>query len=338
MGSDPGKKRVDLKRVHLFGGVGENDFLQVVRRLECSQSNKPRVGFAKRPTEEYVRFHQSPRLVFEESSVRKKTGDEVTSLLCQFIGLLGTNGPLPAHYTEYARERIELAGDDTFLAFLNVFNHRFLSLFYRAWASGEPAIQLDRPKDDAFSGYLTSIGGFGATGERTYTSKQEKARVYFTGFYSLNSRTAEGLEKILSFLTGCIVKVSDFIGAWHPVPSSEQACLGTGARTSSLGRGALLGQFHWDAQSSVEIQLCQCSLDIYRSIATGGDMYGVVKSAVRDYLGLGFRCKIKVHLEYSEALKAETKLGRQEAHLGVTSSLKSEAGGSPVEMSISRSF
>lgn len=55
-----------------------------------------------------------------------------------FFGLGGPNGPLPLHLTEYMRERQRNHADPTSKRFLDVFHHRLLSLFYRAWAEARP--------------------------------------------------------------------------------------------------------------------------------------------------------------------------------------------------------
>jgi predicted component of type VI protein secretion system len=52
----------------------------------------------------------------------------------RFFGLTGPQGPMPLHFTEYVRERARNHGDPTLARFLDLFHHRLLSLFYRAWA------------------------------------------------------------------------------------------------------------------------------------------------------------------------------------------------------------
>ncbi len=65
-------------------------------------------------------------------------------MLVRFFGLFGPNGPLPIHLTEYAHERQLQAKDNTFVEFCNVFHHRLLSLFYRAWAVNQKSVDFDR--------------------------------------------------------------------------------------------------------------------------------------------------------------------------------------------------
>ena len=84
-----------------------------------------------------------------------------------FFGLFGPHGPLPLHLTEYARNRLRQAGDPTFARFADIFHHRLLSLFYRAWANAQPTVNLDRPESDRFADY---VGGAHRTGDARHAA------------------------------------------------------------------------------------------------------------------------------------------------------------------------
>jgi type VI secretion system protein ImpH len=58
----------------------------------------------------------------------------------RFFGLFGPNGPLPLHLTEYARNRALHNADPTLVRFADIFHHRLLLLFYRAWAQAQPVV------------------------------------------------------------------------------------------------------------------------------------------------------------------------------------------------------
>src|SRR5690606_19296656 len=113
------------------------DFFQAMRRIECLHPEKPRLGAGLRPMDEPVRLAQEPSMAFAPASLSSfllPAGGRPARMEVRFFGLLGPNGPLPLHLTEYARMRLLNAGDATFARFLDMLNHRFLMLFYRAWA------------------------------------------------------------------------------------------------------------------------------------------------------------------------------------------------------------
>src|SRR5215467_14298821 len=101
------------------------DFYHTLRRLECVYADAPRWGEALRPVEERVRLGQDPDLSFAPSPLASfDPGDGVRPprLQVRLFGLLGPNGPLPLHFTEYARERLRNAGDPTLSRFLDLFH------------------------------------------------------------------------------------------------------------------------------------------------------------------------------------------------------------------------
>ncbi len=136
------------------------DFYQTLRVLECLYSEQPRWGTALRPADEPIRLGQQPDLSFSPVPIagfEPAGGNRRARLLVYFAGLLGPNGPLPLHLTDYARERLLHLGDPTFARFLDVFNHRFLAFLYRAWAQAQPHVNRDRPASDRFGVYVGSF-------------------------------------------------------------------------------------------------------------------------------------------------------------------------------------
>jgi type VI secretion system protein ImpH len=105
------------------------DFFQALRRIECLFPRMPRIGEALRPVDEPVRLGQEPALTFAPSTISSfntPAGTAVPRMEVRFFGLLGPNGPLPLHLTEFARGRSVNAGDLTLVRFLDIFHHRFL--------------------------------------------------------------------------------------------------------------------------------------------------------------------------------------------------------------------
>src|SRR5262245_38659259 len=152
--------------VALFRALSETpynyDFYQTMRRLECLYAGKPRWGNALRPVDEPVRLGQDPDLSFAPAplaSFEESHDGQPARLQVRLFGLFGPNGPLPLHLTEYARDRLRHSGDPTFSRFLDLFHHRFLALFYRAWAQAQPHVSRDRPGEDRFAAYVGAFAG-----------------------------------------------------------------------------------------------------------------------------------------------------------------------------------
>jgi type VI secretion system protein ImpH len=247
------------------------DFYQTLRRLECAYRDKPRLGSALRPVDEPVRLGQDPDLSFAPASLASfdHGRDGVPPRLqVRLFGLLGPNGPLPIHITEYARERLRHVGDPTLSRFLDIFHHRFLELFYRAWAQAQPHVSRDRPDDDRFAGYIGSFAGVGRAAFRDRDALPDLAKFFHVGTLIRQVRNADGLRVILQHFFRVPVQVQEFVG--HRLP------LGTGERTflsrdgALLGTGAVLGSRVWDRQHKFRICLGPLTLSEYESFLPAG--------------------------------------------------------------------
>ncbi|PTT77680.1 type VI secretion system baseplate subunit TssG, partial [Pelomonas sp. HMWF004] len=160
----------------------QHDFFQTLRRLESLHPERPRLGTARRPQDEALRLGQVPDLSFAPAALHSASPPEAGSagrIDVRFFGLFGPNGPLPLHLTEYARERLMHAGDAGFTRFADLFHHRLLLLFYRAWSQAQPTSSLDRPGDDRFSAFVGSLVGIGTPALRNRDSADDHARLYF---------------------------------------------------------------------------------------------------------------------------------------------------------------
>src|SRR5712692_8628360 len=116
------------------------DFFRAVRLLQSAYPDRPRIGHSLSPAQDPIRFAQNPSLAFAPSTIealRHSPASPVPRLFVNHFGLLGANGPMPQHFTEYARERQLHASDNTLTAFLNIFHHRLISFFFRAWADSQ---------------------------------------------------------------------------------------------------------------------------------------------------------------------------------------------------------
>ena len=97
----------------------EHDFFHVLRRIECLHAEGPRIGKAVRPAQEPIRLGQDPSLEFAPAVLSGviTDADQPAKIQVRFLGLLGPNGPLPLHLTDYARGRILHGSDTTFARF-----------------------------------------------------------------------------------------------------------------------------------------------------------------------------------------------------------------------------
>src|SRR5712691_8081671 len=143
------------------------EFFQAVRLLERMSPSRQRVGASGPPAEEIVRFRTLPSLAFPPSQIHevRDTGgrDAPPEMTVAFLGLTGPLGLLPHPYTELLIDRVRHE-DRTLWDFLDVFNHRLISFFYRAWEKYRFPIAYERDRHDPFTEYLFDLISMGTAG------------------------------------------------------------------------------------------------------------------------------------------------------------------------------
>lgn len=285
-------------------------FLEAVRRLDCLHPDKPRTGLSLRPRDEHVRFSQQPSLAFAPatlSAFEQRGEGRLPRLEVYFLGLFGPNGPLPLHLTEYARDRLRNSGDRTFARFLDIFHHRIIALFYRAWVSGEPTVSFDRPAQDRFAAYAGSLFGIGTPALQGRDAVPDLAKLYFAGHFACQSRHADGLRSIVSGYFGLPVRIDECVGQWLRLPEHSRLRLGESPETGSLGVSAVTGEYVWERQHKFRVVLGPLALDEYVHMLPGGDSLSRLLALVRNYAGDQSDWDVNLILRRDEA--PETRLG-----------------------------
>jgi type VI secretion system protein ImpH len=227
-----------------------------LRLLEQVFADHPRLGEARKATDDPVRLGQTPTLAFAPSQLSAfRGGAGQPARLEQYsFGVFGPNGAVPIHLTEQAYELRRHREDSTMVDFLNTFQHRLIALFYRAWANSDPATSLDRPASDRFALYVGALGGLGPQAARDRDAVLDYAKFYRVGHFAAQARSAEGLQQILADYFGLPVEVRQFVGDWMKVPPESYCRLGAES-VAGLGSTATLGGSSWQCQHKFEIAL-----------------------------------------------------------------------------------
>jgi type VI secretion system protein ImpH len=300
------------------------DFYQTLRRLECLYEHKPRWGTALRPLDEPVRLGQDPDLSFAPSPLASlEFGKDGTPprLQVRLFGLLGPNGPLPIHLTEYVRHRLRHSNDPTLSRFLDLFHHRFVALLYRAWAQAQPHVNRDRAGEDRFLTYVGAFIGTAPPSLRERDAVPDLARLFHVGTLVRQVRDADGLASILRQFFGVPARLEEFVGHWLHLAIGDRTYLGPESRT--LGMSAVLGGRVWDHQSKFRIHLGPLTFEQYKSFlpshrSAGGHRHSPLRQLVdwvRFYLCLELDWDLRLHLKKAEV--PPLKLGVQ-GNLGWT--------------------
>lgn len=290
----------------------EYGFYQAMRRLEALHRDRPRLGRSVRPAQDPVRLAQEPAVTFAPSTLAAwEPGEEgrPPRLVQFFFGLFGPDGPLPLHLTEYARDRRRNWRDPTFQRFADLFHHRTLSLFYRAWAEPRPTVSFDRPEEDRFALYVGALIGLGMESLLGRDAMPDLTKLHFAGFLANQTRHADGLGAILSAFFTVPVRIECFKGAWLTLQDQDRTRLGTAPATGTLGKTALLGGRVWSRQHKFRIVFGPLSLADYRRLLPGGPSFHRLIPIVRNYAGDTLAWDVNLVLKQDEV--PPTALGKQ---------------------------
>lgn len=230
----------DLKKLHkqiasqLASGKREPDFFEVVRLFEQHHPAFPRVGYAGRTRFDALRFGQIPSLRFMRTAMDslQETSGGAARLLVNFFGLCGVNGPLPLEFTSLVFQRSHNHYDRTLQCFLDIINHPFLRLYYRAYADHAAAICCDRDGDNILARFFQVMLGQpdGITG-------CVPCRNLWIGESDIllhTRRSAGGLRRLLVNALQIPVTVEERVTGQYEIPRGcrcllgrkENACLG----------------------------------------------------------------------------------------------------------------
>ena len=263
------------------------DFFETLRLIEAMNPDKPRFGTGVKATDDVMRLSQEPELEFPPSALSSyKVGESgVPRLVVNFLGLFGPQGPLPLHLTEYARERIRHYHDPTFARFADIFHHRMISLFYRAWANARPTVCYDRPESDRFAFYVGSLLGISGASFRHRDALDDRAKLFYAGHFASQAKYPDGLKAIIADLLSIDVQIEEFVGEWMEIQRTDQSRLGHSAELATLGHSTFLGAFVWGCQHKFRIVLGPLNLSRYLSLLPGGKALAQLTAIVRNYIG-----------------------------------------------------
>ncbi len=291
------------------------DLFMLLRWIDARQKAAPRLGTATRPGDECVRLGQKASLQFAPANIDAIATNQDGRIVIQQrgFGLFGPNGPLPIHLTEYVIERTDNYRDRSLSAFADIFHHRFLLLFYRAWAQVQPTVSMDRLDDNRFAGYLSSVIGYGGPGLRNRDAVPDGAKLFNGGHFARQTRNPEGIISALKSFFGCDFSLEERRFHWLHLHRDDCTPLGDAITQARLGFGAICGVTVPDRHGRFRLRAGPLDLDSYQRFLPIGTRYRQVRDWIRNYVGFEFAWDVCLVLSAAEvpptSLGGSTRLG-----------------------------
>ncbi|MBA4117974.1 MAG: type VI secretion system baseplate subunit TssG [Candidatus Puniceispirillum sp.] len=301
------------------------EFHQAVKLVELAFPKATELGRDAVPENEAlsisarVSHSYPPSDLFSLTPPLSKDRQYPCQMSINFLGLAGPNGPLPMPFSELLMERAR-SGDTAFRDFLDIFNHRLLSIFHRIRKKYWVGLATDPPDKTAFAQILFSFLGIGGDAFRDRMSVPDRGLLYYAGLLWKSPRSTSGLEIFLSHYFNVPVSVTPFCGQWLSIPEEEQTCIGRAGRFQTLGEDASIGDKFWDTRSRISVQLGPLDDKRFRAfLPDGGGAFTALCELIRFYLGTEHSFDIRLVMRASDVEK--TKIGAKTT-LGWTSWLK----------------
>ena len=341
-----GRRTVSSVEEMLFAEGFQFDFFQAVRLLGLIYPARRDIGTRARPPEETVRFTLWPpeqeklstvvsfpaspidiiQRPLEAASGKPAIPPRMTVL---FFGLTGTQGVLPMHYTDML---ISSKGqkDHALADFFDLFNHRLISLFYRAWAKHRPAIIFEtaaRTKQlpDPFTHYLFDFIGLGTGFIRGQMQTPEEALLPYAGLIAQRPHSVSAVRAILRDYFSVPIEIEQCLGGWYDLPESDRSYVSSQQERNQLGIGAFLGDKVWNQQDRFRIRVGPVNRARFQQFMPDGETLSKLIELTRFLVGQSLAFDVQVLMEEQEVPDCQlVEKGDKAPRLGWMSWLKTK--------------
>lgn len=264
------------------------NFFQAVKLLEILYPDKNSVGVHSEATREPVRFASKVSLEFPASDIEQirvpGAENDPAAMAVNIMGLAGAMGPLPAAYTELILERV-WKKDTALRDFLDIFNHRLISLLYRVRKICRIGFDFSSPQHSNVARYLYSLMGLGTAGLQSRMHVPDRALLFYTAHFARQGRSMAGLRSLLSDYFGVSIQGRQFKGQWHQIADDQITMIGVLGQNQTLGDTATLGTKVWDQQGKFELRVGPLTAEELLLFLPDGTAFAPLCELTRFYVG-----------------------------------------------------
>lgn len=285
------------------------ELVQALMILERERPHVPSLACSNDPQQEVVRLRGpllpefSPSQIgsLNEGPVSHEEGAAAPSRLVlhtPVFGLGGPDGPLPYAYQEWLQQRARLKDRGT-AAFLDLFQHRLLSLLYRVQLRYRIALPYQPPQHSPVYQQLLALCGLLPRPMDTLALVPEKALIARAALLANGRRSLAGLQSLLKHHLQLPVHLEGFQGGWRQIAKANQTCLGRQGRNLALGRTAICGTRVWDQHLGVRINIGPLSREAAEPFLPGSAAHLQLAALASFYFGADLACTLRLHFNHT---------------------------------------
>ena len=316
------EREPQLPYARLKNAVGEylpyTSFYRFLHWLEQTHPQSPPLGSTSLIEQDLVRLRPHPGMGFPVSELKgiEAYPDENSSALptvrTTFLGLYGVDSPLPTGYIDDIAQQRD--GHLALEHFLDIFNHRILTQFYRIWRKHAYPATFTTGGSDKISQSILGWAGLGIPGCAEHITMPLARFLALPGIIRQPSRTAEGICALVKLLA---------TNTQTTVQRHVKRRMTTAASSISpgitLAERPVIGSYGWDINSMVEIQLAtEDKQEARQWLPPGSTLLHDLLGMLRVYLGwrLDARITLTLPLRLLPAVRITSQQGEESICIG----------------------
>lgn len=256
-----------------------------------------------------VRFRNRLSLSYAPNQIENLSTDgDSVRITPAFIGLLGSQGVLPLHYSERIARHEKDQQDGGPRAFLDVLSHRPVEMFHQAWARNRPECT-----EPAYLDLLTALAGM----QSDDAIERETLARYAMQIRS-RSVSAAQIAGMYSEYFGVPVRVEQLVGEWTSLPAEDQAQLGRA--NVSLDGGVMLGSRTYSCDARARLRIGPLDKECYDSFLPGQPAARQLHAMLKLHCGVGMTWEVHLVQRAQDMQGARLDAG---SRLGVNARVQS---------------
>lgn len=258
---NPPVKEAINKQTHDF------DFDQAIHVLETLDPDAIPLGEGVDPHKEAICIKSRVSLAVPPSELDALQEDpnQKPILWINFLSIAGIQGPLPTPYAETVIERTR-AKDTAFRDFLDIFNHRFASLWHRFRKKIIPGLLQKPPGEAPLGQTILQLAGITNPSLLKEAKLSPEILLTYRDLLWKRSHSAAGLIRIIRSYFKVPADLEQFQGQWNYAKHSDLSVIGAkGGQYNTLGADLILGKKSWEQAAAATIVIGPLSWDKYCS-------------------------------------------------------------------------
>lgn len=304
----------------LLAGAHRYNFYQLLERLHGLHGDDLEPRWPSEQTRLRVRLGSDPRLTFPVADIykaeRMPQAHDRYRVCTTFMGLHGTDSPLPSYYLEQvAYEHAQGIGVRP--AFFDFFNHYLLSLLHRIWRKYRYYIRFQPGARDGFSQYIFALLGLNDKQLRGDTALPWSRLLSFAGVIASRSRAPGTVAGIIAHCFDLEqVQIREF--ETRAVPTTPRQRVSLGRRNGELGSTFMVGSRTRTRSSKFTIVISELDQRQLRDLLPSGIGFDRLRALIDVLLRDGLAYDLELRLKQN-ALSPFCLHPSRGAHLGWTS-------------------